>query len=277
MDKNIKKLHKVDVDILKEVVSICDKNNLKYYIIGGTLLGAVRHKGFIPWDDDIDLGIPRDDYEKFLNLAPKYLSQNLKIVNYKTDSNYQYYITRVLDMDTKVVETRIKNENKYTHASIDIFPLDGSPNNPLGRKVYYFKVMILRGLMSLCYKDSIDQDRKRSIKERMLLYIMTRIPIEKILNPNKIKNRIDRVMKSYKVRDSDSIGCLMGAYRTNEMAPKRIYGKGAFYEFEGLKLRGPEYSNDFLNIIYGTTYMQLPPVNERKTHFKIVEIKGESV
>ena len=126
---NMELLHKVDLDIVKEVVSICDKYKMKYYMLGGTMLGAIRHKGFIPWDDDIDLGIPRKDYEKFLIVAPKELSSHLKVVNYRTDPEYHYYITRILDTETKVEEERIGNDNRYTNASIDIFPIDGTPNN----------------------------------------------------------------------------------------------------------------------------------------------------
>ena len=134
---NIELLHKVDMRIVKAVVEICEKYNLKYYMLGGTMLGAIRHKGFIPWDDDIDLGMPRSDYEEFLKVAQSEFEDNLKLVNYKTDLNYQYYITRILDTETKVEEERIGNDNKYTHASIDIFPIDGTPNNPLLRKLYF--------------------------------------------------------------------------------------------------------------------------------------------
>ena len=76
-------LHKVDIEIVKEVIDVCKKYDLTYYALGGTMLGAIRHKGFIPWDDDIDLGMPRKDYEKFLEVAPSQLSDRLKIVNYR--------------------------------------------------------------------------------------------------------------------------------------------------------------------------------------------------
>lgn len=275
-DRNIDKLQQVDLEIVKEVVSICQGNNLRYYIIGGTLLGAIRHQGFIPWDDDIDLGMPREDYEKFIEIATSKLSPDLHIVNYKSDPLYQYYITRVSNKNTKVVEKRIGNDSKYTNASIDIFPLDGTPNNRIKRKLYYLKIMALRALMSLSYKDSIDQERKRGMLERLFISIMVKIPTEKLFNPTKIKNWIDREMRKHSVEKSDIIGCLMGAYRTREMVPKRVYGKGAFYDFEDIKLKGPEHAHEFLKMIYGD-YMKLPSTEDRKTHFKIIEIQGEKV
>ncbi len=273
---NIEMLHEVDLDLVKAVVKICDENDLIYYMSGGTLLGAVRHKGFIPWDDDVDLAMPRDDYEAFLKIAPGLLPKNLKIVNYRTDPQYQYYITRVRDTDTKVEEVRINNSSRYTNASIDIFPLDGTPNNFLIRKLYFFRVMTHRALMSLCYKDSIDRSRKRSKKEQIFLFIMEKLPIEKIFDPYKEKCKIDKLMRRHRVDKSDNIGCLMGAYRTNQIVPKAYFGNGSMYTFESLTLRGPELYDNYLKQMYGD-YMKLPPEDSRKVHFKIVEIRGKSV
>ena len=263
------KLQQVDLEILKDFLKVCNCHKLNYYVIGGTLLGAIRHKGFIPWDDDIDIGMPRVDYEKFLKIAPSLLKSNLQIVNYKTDKNYQYYITRIRDKTTKVVEKRIGNNSKFTYASIDLFPLDGAPNNSFLRKFYYFKIMCYRALMSMCYKDSIDNDRVRGSLERVLLFFLKKIPFDMFFCPNKIKYKIDSFMKKYKFEDSNFIGCLMGAYRTNEMIQKNIYGNGKNYSFENILLQGPEHYHDFLTHLYGD-YMQLPPLEARKTHFELL-------
>lgn len=273
---NIELLHRVDMEIVKEVVGICDAHGFKYYMLGGTMLGAIRHHGFIPWDDDIDLGMPREDYEAFLQAAPKELAGHLKVVNYRTDPGYQYYITRVLDTGTQVVEERIGNDNKYTHASIDIFPIDGTPNNPLIRKLYYFRVMYHRALMSLCYKDSIDRKRKRGKMEKLLLWIMERVPVEKLTTPYKQKCKIDKLLRRQKVAGSAYIGNLMGAYRTREIVPADYYGEGIFYPFENMLLRGMDKADAYLTHTYGD-YMQLPPEGQRKTHFKILQIHGVNV
>ena len=189
---NMDLLHQVDLDIVKEVVAICEKHGFTYFMLGGTMLGAIRHKGFIPWDDDIDLGMPRKDYDRFLEIAPKELSKHLKLVNYHTDPEYHYYITRILDTETKVEEERIGNDNRYTNASIDIFPVDGTPNNKVLRKIYFFRVLYHRALMSLCYKDSIDRKRPRGTAEKVLLWVMERLPVEKMTTPYKQKEKIDR-------------------------------------------------------------------------------------
>ena len=269
-------LHQVDLDIVKEVVAICKKHNLKYYMLGGTMLGAIRHKGFIPWDDDIDLGMPRKDYDKFLKIAPELLSAHLKLVNYHTDPEYHYYITRILDTDTKVIEERIGNDNKYTNASIDIFPIDGTPNNGILRKIYFFRVLFHRAMMSLCYKDSIDRKRPRGKAERILLWVMEKMPVEKLTTPYKQKEKIDKLLRKQNVKKSKYIGNIMGAYRTREIVPKSFYGKGRMYKFEDIELCGLEKYDEYLTYTYGN-YMELPPVEKQKTHFKILEIHGKDV
>lgn len=273
---NMERLHQVDMDIVKEVVRICDAHGFRYFMLGGTMLGAIRHGGFIPWDDDIDLGMPREDYEAFLQVAPEELPAYMKVVNYRNDPNYMYYITRVQDTQTKVVEERIGNDNKYTHASIDIFPIDGTPNNPLLRKIYFFRVLFHRALMSLCYKDSIDRKRKRSKKEKLLLWIMEHIPVEKLTTPYKQKCKIDKLLRKQKIAGSQYIGNIMGAYRTREIVPAEFYGEGAYYTFEDMQLRGMAKADEYLTFTYGD-YMQLPPEDQRKTHFKIIEIHGQTV
>lgn len=273
---NIDLLHQVDLNIVKEVVDICDKNDITYFMLGGTMLGAIRHKGFIPWDDDIDLGMPRKDYERFLKIAPRALSSHLKVVNYRTDSKYQYYITRILDTETKVEEERIGNDSKYTNASIDIFPIDGTPNNQLLRRMYFFRVLYHRALMSLCYKDSIDRKRPRGTAEKVLLWVMEHIPVEKMTTPYKQKCKIDKLLRGQKLEGSKYIGNIMGAYRTKEIVPAEYYGKGTFYQFEDMQLRGMDMYNEYLTYTYGD-YMQLPPEDKRKTHFKIIEIHGKRV
>ncbi|MCR5213885.1 MAG: LicD family protein [Eubacterium sp.] len=273
--ENIELLHQVDMNIVKDVVALCEKHGLRYYMLGGTMLGAIRHGGFIPWDDDIDLGMLRGDYEKFLRLSSE-LPDYLKVVNYKNTPNYQYYITRVLDTQTKVIEERIGNDNKYTNASIDIFPIDGTPNNPILRKIYFFRVLYHRALMSLCYKDSIDRKRSRGKAEKILLWIMERIPIEKLTTPYKQKEKIDKLLRSQKIRGSKYVGNIMGAYRTKEIVPAKFYGKGKMYPFEDIELRGMNMADEYLTWTYGD-YMKLPPESQRKTHFKILEIHGKKI
>ena len=273
---NIEKLHRADMAILKEVIKICDEHGLKYYALGGTMLGAIRHKGFIPWDDDIDLGMPREDYEFFLKIAPSALSKTLKLINYKTDKDYHYYITRIQDVETKVMENRYESEGKYTHVSIDIFPLDGSPDNSLLRKLYFLRLMIHRAMMALHYKNGIDKERKRGIVEKIFLRVITLLPTDKMYNAYRQKEKIDKILKKYDMWTSVVSGNIMGAYRTVEMIPTAWYGKEAFYQFEDIKIRGIKEYDKYLHHLYGD-YMQLPPVNARKIHFRIVEIHGQKI
>lgn len=271
----VEKIHQVDLAIVKHVVAVCENYELKYFMLGGTMLGSIRHKGFIPWDDDIDLGMPRKDYERFLEIAERELPDYLQVVNYKNTPSYQYYITRIQDTNVKVIEERIGNDSKYTFASIDIFPIDGTPNNTILRKIYFFRVLFHRALMSLHYKDSIDRKRKRSFIERIFLSVMEKIPFEKIINPYKEKEKIDKLLSSQNVATSNYIGNIMGAYRTREIVPKEWYGQGKKYPFEDIELVGLDNYDAYLKYTYGD-YMQLPPEDSRKKHFSVVSIGDEN-
>lgn len=275
MKTNIDLLHQADLEIVKEVTALCDKYGLMYYMLGGSMLGAIRHKGFIPWDDDIDLGMPRNDYERFLELAPSELSGNLKIINYKTDDTYHYYITRVQDLESKVMESRFESEGKHTHLSIDIFPLDGTPNNSLLRKWYCFRLMAHRAMASLHYKDVI-VTKNRNWKESLILWVMMKLPTERMFNHHNQLDKCDKLLKKYPMNKSLYTGNMMGAYKTRELIPTKWYGNDSYYEFEGIKLRGIKEYDLYLKQLYGE-YMKLPPEDKRKIHFQLIEIHGKKL
>ena len=116
---SIKEIQKIDYEMVKEFVKICKKYKFKYYIIGGTLLGAIRHQGFIPWDDDMDIAMPREDFEQFLVCASKELPNNLELITFKNNKKYRYYLPRIINKKYEIVEKRYEKLNEKSNIFID--------------------------------------------------------------------------------------------------------------------------------------------------------------
>ena len=163
MDESLRALQLKELDLLKYFQQVCKDNHIEYYALGGTLLGAVRHKGFIPWDDDIDVGIPRPDYErlcKILEGLPE--SSNIKFRSYKNSEDCIRYFGHIEDTTFKVVRhDKLKAEE--TFAWIDLFPLDAMPNNGLLRKLKVYQVLLLRAM----YRFSCFEIGRASCRERV--------------------------------------------------------------------------------------------------------------
>lgn len=269
MDKDIRVIQQKSLYVLMELIGLFEKYQLTYYLSGGTFLGAVRHKGFIPWDDDIDISMPRKDYDLFVNNIYKELPEYIKIQNFKTDSTYKYFITRVLDTEMYVEEIRTKT---LTHPAVDILPLDGSPNKKIFREMYFIKIMIIRYLISISNKDIIDIRRNRGTVEKIVIWLVKKTPDLKFLNDYKLKLYLEKNMKKYEMNESQYSGCLMGAYRTKQMVPTKWFGKGKKYLFEGSYLNGPDRHDEYLKQMYGD-YSRVPDAEEilSKVHYKILE------
>ena len=150
-----REMQTAELKILDSFLDICEKHRLRYYLNAGTLLGAVRHQGFIPWDDDIDVCMPRPDYERFLETAAKELAGRLRLHwygNQEKDEHLQYSC-QIQDTGLPLVQ-KIAQQDKETYAWIDVFPLDGMPANPVKRKIHALRLLYLRAKLQASARTS---------------------------------------------------------------------------------------------------------------------------
>lgn len=265
------KIHESELNIAKYFVEICEKNNLEYFILGGTFLGAVRHKGFIPWDDDMDFGMPRKDYEKLYKLlsekkTDKYIYKNFKNSNIKT------YFSRIEDPTISIIDTSAKKED-IRNAWIDIFPLDGMPNGKFRQSIHKLRILITRVRMQYSQFDEIvNQDLPgRRRHEQFLIDLGNLIQPQRFINKKKAFEKMDKLLKKYPYDKSKMVGNHMGIYKFKETFEKNIYEETDKYLFEDIYLTAPKNYDLVLKQLYGE-YMIPPKVEERnKHHTKVIE------
>ena len=140
MESNLERLQDVEFEMLLELKRICDKYKIRYFLSGGTLLGAVRHKGFIPWDDDVDIEIPRGDYQKLLRVIAEELPSEMEFKSYETDPEYHHPIARIINNKVQVINHSFR-EGRIEPAWIDIFALDGMPDNEILKIIHEFRII----------------------------------------------------------------------------------------------------------------------------------------
>lgn len=176
-----KKVWNVELNILKEVKRICEKHNIKYFAEGGTLLGAARHGGFIPWDDDIDVAMLRDDYNKFIEIAQSELPEHLFIQNSKTDIRPNLF-TKIRDSRTTWIpkgnDLKLKNYGIF----IDIFPLDGCDNNIEQIRNDYFK-------LDLAHNELAFKELNNKYKDYLTIYALNHL--YGMIRPASVYNEMD--------------------------------------------------------------------------------------
>ena len=264
-EHKLSKLQSEELKIFKVFVKICEAKKLRYMICGGSFLGAVRHKGFIPWDDDIDVAMPRPDFERFLRIAPKLLPKDLYLSTYKLGAEH---ITLVAMIINKNKDFTLNNSAKQmeTGAWMDILVLDGAPEPGLRRKLFGIKYMYYRMMNQFAHFDEIvNLNKKRPWYEHAAIKFAQITNIEKMLDPVKIGDRFHRFLRKIPYDGSKYVAAFMGAAKMREIVPREYYGDGSDYEYEGMTIKGPDMADAYLRHFYGD-YMTPPPVNERNRH-----------
>lgn len=265
MDENLRKLQLTELEIFKNFAIFCKKNNIQYYALGGTLLGAIRHQGFIPWDDDIDVGIPREDYDKFLKLYGRE-EKFFELHTFKNDKSYIRYFARIEDPSIKIRRTD-RSIEEISSAWIDIFPLDGMPNNRIIREIWKCYILYRRAMYKFsCFDTGVVLNKKgRPPIERILISIGKTFPMQKILSKNRELEKLDRALKRFPYKNSNYLVNAMGAYKFREMFHKKYYGDGRWYKFEDTQIWGPEDYDTVCSQLYGD-YMTPPSEDDRNHH-----------
>lgn len=248
-------LKKIQIEILDVVNEFCRKNDISYWLDGGTLLGSVRHKGYIPWDDDIDIGMLRADYDKFLNTFNGY---NNRYKAYSIENNEQFYFAfgKILDTYTTLYEPD-ENGNKLS-INIDVFVYDNAPDDKKKIKKMFFYRDIYRNLNLL---RTLNHKPNGNIIRRVYIY-MLRI----ILKPFPINYFVKKMIKNSKIytdKQTKKIGNFTGV--TKAVCEKSILQNFTEGEFEGKLYKIPTEYDKWLRNFFGD-YMELPPIEKRISH-----------
>ena len=254
---SIEQIQKRLFDMLVSFDSFCKDNGIPYFLAGGTLLGAIRHKGFIPWDDDIDIFIPRDEYERFISFDS--IDEKYKIVSYKNDHGYYhpYPYCNIADPDTIMLEYN----TKYPTGKglfLDIFPLDGMPEKNK-RKRFVKKLLLYR------YLKGIPMNPIRKVKSIKDLVLNVLSIVLKPLDERKLVKKIDKIAKTYDYNNATECGQLMVLHPDKVTWPRSYYDSVVEVVFEGKTFFAPINYDEVLKEQYGD-YRILPDEKERVAH-----------
>lgn len=254
----IEELKRIQLDILDDVADFCENNGIKYFLAYGTLIGAIRHKGYIPWDDDIDIAMPRPDYQKFLEMYNKKESY-YRMVSFELNSNYCLPFGKVTDIRTDMIENMYKVSHNYG-VYIDVFPIDGFKEEKKVRMAQRLRRELNAKQAVLGRGRGLLRDIKMVLGKIALIHISTK----------HILSRIRNICLLYSYDECDLVGYIptlnIGLL---DIIDKRLIDHTEWAEFEGKKYRIPSGYDNYLRQLYGD-YMKLPPNEMQITHHTFV-------
>lgn len=248
-------------DVLCALTEFCDQHGIRYYLIGGTLLGALRHGGFIPWDDDIDIAIPRPDYRRLL-AAISLLPAPLQSVHPSRDATTPYPFLIVRHAGSKLVFDYAKPFDRGI--GVDVFPLDAVPSAVWCQRILFRMLRLMRAL-SMNKQQGYYRQRV-SVVRRMQFSLLSAVSW---LTPAWLIYWVyECIVARGDVRRSQLLANLYGLYGTREIVDCSVFGDGCWVEFEGQRFRAPEHPERYLAAVYGNFWL-LPPKHQRHSGHRI--------
>ncbi|MBQ4010947.1 MAG: LicD family protein [Erysipelotrichales bacterium] len=263
--EDLKKWHAEELDVLKKFARICDELELPYFLAGGTLLGAVRHQGFIPWDDDADVFMPRPSYNKLLEAMKTYeLGDAYRFLTYENTEDYRYPWARMISLNMKIIN-RSANIPRIEHVWVDIIPLDGLPDHRGERYLHKRSLKVYRDLNNLIqYDELVDQTSRRGRFGKAKLKASGLV--HGAFHSADYRNALRRMTEELEDYPFDWGKEVINFAETNdfkEIFPRKCFEETAYYPFEDTYLAGPKDYDTVLRILYGDAYMDLPPAEKR--------------
>lgn len=278
------------LDIMKVFDRVCRENELHYYMLGGTMLGAVRHKGFIPWDDDADFGLPRREYEKLLNLPAECFPEGYRLRHFSKEEGVPYAFIRLEDERTTCIEARRSGTGYVGGVYVDIFPLDGDVNVVPLRILKELRVKFKKKLL---YAHIAEQGAMKNPVKRLVMRC-----IAKHTDTEVLVRELDEAVKAYGIKKEKlpqwgeaRYSNYLGHWGRKESIPRRVFdgeirqrkylafdfrrgekieaqpeGRSTEYEFEGYRFFGPVDNAAYLTALYGSDYMVPPEEDAREGH-----------
>lgn len=262
--EQLRKMQLVELEMLDEVDRVCRKHGIIYSMDSGTLLGAIRHKGFIPWDDDIDIAMLREEYEKFKRVLDELNPEICYFQDHDTDPEYRWGYAKLRRTGTEFIRLGQEHMKFKTGIAIDIFPLDDVPKSLIGQMWLDFRCFCMRKVLW-------SEVGKRTEKGfwKWWFSLLSHIPADAVFkrinriarrssntSPNRVRNLL---FPSYGKLDN------IAPLRERYGMPKEWFSDLAEYEFEGKRFWGPKDYDAYLSYTYGN-YMELPPADKRESH-----------
>lgn len=265
--EDLRKLQLIEVELLLEIDRICRENHIEYFLTFGTLLGAVRHKGYIPWDDDADLVMKRDQYKKFCKICKKELdTKRFFLQNYKTDPYYRWGYAKLRRKGTQYIRAGQEAIKCMSGVSVDIFILDYVPDNYFFRMLHhYIRRGCIKTLWSICGA-AYEKNKWLRGLYKILRYVPKQVPnkiMEGMAGLNNRKKRKYLCYTGYFGKEDYFSVQMENRYDTGLKA--EWFDTSTEIEFEGHSFRTCGAYKDYLTYAYGN-YMELPPVEKRKKH-----------
>ncbi len=255
-DITLRKLQMIELEMLVEVDRICRENHIPYMMIGGTLLGAVRHEGFIPWDDDADLAMLRKDYDRFRKVCEKELDQErFYFQDAWNTEGYRWSYGKLRRKNTLFLREHQEHMPYEQGVFIDIFPVDGVPDNHILRAFNNFHCFCIRKV----FWSEVGKYEDENMVKRILFSVISKIPREKTLA------HYEKLIKKCNKKCTKKVRFVLQPLPNKGGYMREWFEEQGDYIFEGSVLKGIKNYHDCLTYEFGS-YMELPPVEERKVH-----------